>query len=102
MKAYKAWNSVDCDGGSTVVFAETVLDAKKIAAHSETCEDARWIDIRVRRFKEMDVQYRGRDEINWYDMDDRTALVELGWSCYETSWECDTCPCKEKCDQWEE
>ncbi len=101
MKAYKAWDSEAAENYSTVVFAHTAQEAKKIAFSTETCEDAKYTDIRVRRFPEMDGHDRGRNEIDWYDMEDRRALVALGWSCLETSWECDTCECKDICDQWE-
>lgn len=101
MKAYKAWDNDAAEDYSTVVFANTAKEAKKIAFHSETCEDARFIDIRVQRFPEMDDHDRGRDEIDWYDMEDRKALVALGWACIETSWECDTCECKVACRNWE-
>lgn len=97
MKAYKAWVANSCEDGSTVVFAETAQDAKKIAFYTETCEYAAYIDIRVCRFPAMDAHYHGRNEIDWYDMNDRTALVELGWSCEWPSWECDTCACRKIC-----
>lgn len=101
MKAYKAWDARSVEPYSTVVFAENVKAAKKIAASSEVCEDADYIDIRVQRFPQMDDHYRGKAEINWYDMEDRKALVSLGWMCLETSDECDACPAREFCGQWE-
>ena len=102
MKAYKAWDSEAAEDCSTVVFAETARQAKVIAFGTETCEGANYTDIRVRRFPEMDGLDRGRSEIDWYDAEDRQALVTLGWSCLETSWECDTCGCKALCNQWED
>lgn len=101
MKAYKAWDEYNSEGYSTVVFAESASKAKAIAFHSEACEDARFVDIRVRRLPEMDGHDRGRSEIDWYDPEDRKALVALGWSCIDASWECDTCECKSACSQWE-
>lgn len=101
MKAYRAWDSQAVENYSTVVFANTAQEAKKVAFSTETCEDAKYTDIRVRRFPEMDDHDKGRSEIDWYDMEDRRALVALGWSCLEMSWECDTCECKDICDQWE-
>lgn len=101
MKAYRAWDNDSAENCSTVVFAENVPSAKKIASMTDTCEDAAYINIRVHRFPEMDKHYRGRNEIDWYDMEDRKALLLLGWSCLETSWECDTCELKAICPQWE-
>lgn len=101
MKAYKAWDAGSDENCSTVVFAETAKAAKSVAFSSEVCEDAEYIDVRVQRFPEMDAHYRGRSEIDWYDPQDRKALVALGWACYETSWECDTCPAKGNCWRWE-
>ena len=102
MKAYKAWDINSYEGTSTVVFAKTAQAAKAIARCTEACEDAEYIDIRVHRFPEMDGHDRGRNEIDWYDMEDRKVLVALGWSCYETSLECDACPCKTDCERWED
>lgn len=101
MKAYKAWDSEAVEICSTVVFAETVRQAKVIAFGTETCEGANYTDIRVRRFPEMDGHDRGRSEIDWYDPDDRKALAALGWACLETSWECDSCEARNICIQWE-
>lgn len=101
MKAYKAWDSEAVENYSTVVFAETARQAKVIAFGTETCEDANYTGIRVRRFPEMDGHDRGRSEIDWYDPEDRKALVAIGWSCFETSWECDTCTAKDICEKWE-
>lgn len=102
MKAYKAWDSKAVENYSTVVFAETETEARAIALTTETCEGAEYIDIRVKRFPEMDGHDRGRKEIDWYDMEGRRDLVSLGWSCLETSWERDTCECKEICEKWED
>ena len=101
MKAYKAWDAMSLEPYSTVVFAENAKAAKKAAASTEVCEDADYINIRVQRFPEMDNHYRGRTEIDWCDMEDRKALVSLGWMCLETSEECDTCPAREFCGQME-
>lgn len=101
MKAYKAWDTRNVEGYSTVVFAENAQKAKKVALGTDACEDADYINIRVQRLPEMDSHYRGKTEIDWYDMEDRKALVSLGWMCLETSEECDACPLKMICGQWE-
>lgn len=100
MKAYKAW--VEHGEGSTIVFAETRNEAKVIALSCDCCEDARYIDIRVRRVPEADKLYKGKSEIDWYDPETRVVLVrDFGWSCYDPSWECDDCPAKPYC-HWHE
>lgn len=101
MKAYKVWDDKNPEPYSTVVFAENGKEAKKIACSTEVCEDADYINVRVLRFPEMDKHYRGSVEVDWYDMEDRKALVRLGWMCLETSDECDTCPAREFCGQRE-
>jgi hypothetical protein len=101
MKAYKAWDTKNDEGASTVVFAESAGAAKAIAATTDACEDAEFTDIRVQRLPEMDAHYRGVSEIDWYNPADRKALVAIGWACYETSWECNTCQEKPNCSHWE-
>lgn len=100
MKAYKAWDARSYEEGTTVVFAENAKEAKRIASFSEQLQDADWIDIRVNRFPKMDKHYRGIDEIDWNNADDRKALVELGWTCIETSYECEYCVCKSICSRY--
>lgn len=100
MKAYKAFDNGAVEIYSTVVFAENCREAKKIAFETECCEDAQYIDVRVQRFPQADKLYRGLREIDWYDMNERKALVELGWSCFEPSFECETCDAKSICSHW--
>ncbi len=102
MKAYQAWDAKIVENFSTVVFAETAQAAKRAAMSTACCEFAEYIDIRVRRLPEMDGHDRGRSEIDWYDPEDRKALVALGWACLETSEECDTCLEKGACSHWTE
>ena len=102
MKAYHV-RVVDGDY-ATIVFAESAREAKKLAMGTECCEDAAFIDIRVRREPTADQLYDGdRREIDWYDFETRKFLMEnLNWSCYEPSWECDGCGLKPYCNWWEE
>ena len=67
MKAYKAWDEKASDLCSTIVFAENIREAKKVAMTTDVCEDAKFIDIRVKRYKEADCLYKGSNEIDWYD-----------------------------------
>ena len=78
MKAYKVWDD-KCDGNS-IVFAENIKEAKKIAIHTDVCEEADFIDIRVKRYECADVLYKGKSEIDWYDEGTRLTLVrDFGW-----------------------
>lgn len=102
LKAYKAWDEGSVEPYSTVVFAQDCKEAKKLARSTDVCENADYINIRVQRFPKMDDHYRGNPEIDWYDMEDREALVSLGWMCLETSEECGTCPARTFCGHWED
>ena len=103
MKAYQVYDSENDDPYLTIVFAENPTKAKLIAQSTETCEDSRYIDIRVRRLPEADELYKGKAEIDWYDVKMRIALVrDFGWACWEPSFECDTCPAKIYCHWHEE
>ena len=97
MKAYKAWDEKYYDCGTTIVFAENIREAKKIAMSTDACSEAEFIDVRVKRCKDYDVLYKGLSEIDWYDSDTRIILVrDFGWSCIE-EYECDTCPAQQYC-----
>ena len=96
----KAWIARDKREScySTVVFAETAGKARAIAQNTDCCEDVEWCDISVRRFKEMDDHYRGYMEMDWWNEEDRRALVEHGWKCWEPmDYECEACCAKDIC-----
>ena len=100
-KTMKAWTvrGIDSDY-ATVVFAETVGKAKAIAVGTDACEDYCFKDIRAYRFKEMDKFYRGKMEMDWYNDEDRTALVKAGWYCLDPyEWECEACCARELCER---
>ena len=107
----KAWRVTDrgyvCDY-STIVFAETRNKAKVIAQHSETFDgcDLRYVDFRVTRAPELDKYYRGNDEMDWFDENDRIAMVkEAGFECsydFEPDYlECESCPANRWCERSE-
>lgn len=106
----KAWhcNSMDYQTDySTIVFAETRGKAKVIAQSTDACEDTPFTEIRCLRAKELDKYYRGLPEMDWYNSQDRIALVKYGgFRCsYEippTELECidgGYCPAKEWCER---
>ena len=102
-KPLKAYHACEKDGDySTIVFAENITHAKLAAQATDCCEDAQYIDIRVRRMPEADKLYKGFSEIDWYDSEVKVVLVrDFGWSCFEPSWECDNCPAKQYCRWYE-
>ena len=100
LKAYKAFEK-DSEF-STIVFAKNRTYAKLVALNCDCCEDAAYIDIRVQRLPEADNLFTGLAEIDWNNPKTRLALVrDLGWSCFDPSWECDTCEAKPYC-HWHE
>ena len=103
MKAYRTWDEKALDPCATIVFAKNIKEAKKIAMATDTCEEANFIDIRVKRFKEADYLYKGSREIDWYDEETRIALVrDFGQCCNDTSWECENCVVKKYCFWFED
>ena len=89
---------------STVVFAETAGKARAIAQHTDACEDCDFIDIRALRVPVLDPYYKGKPEMDWYDMEDRVAMVKLAnYECSREVYdpECDDCPAKEWCGRYE-
>ena len=100
MKAWKV-NDIHDDFYSEVVFAETRGKAKSIAQCTDICEDSLYTDIRVIRVPELDKEYRGHDVMDWYDDEDKLALIQNGWHCDEV-WpdECINCVGKMCCDTY--
>lgn len=101
MKAYQA-RAFNRDY-STVVFAETAGRAKEIAQGTDACDDAEFIDIRVRRLPKADSLYCGKSEADWWDAATRLLLVkEYGWQCLDAEYdECEDCPAKDYCSEYE-
>ena len=103
----KAWTVSDksyYEGGCTVVFAETRGKAHALAMNTDCCEYADWNDVHVVRNPAMDKMYRGKDEMDWYEPEDRIVLVkECGWYCSDVDREyCEGCPAAEWCDDYQE
>lgn len=98
----KAWLVREKDEfRATVVFAETRGKARSIAMSTDACEDADFCDIEVRRQPQLDKYYKdGKQEMDWYNANDRIALVkEAGFCCSDndTSGLCEECPAKKYC-----
>ena len=99
----KAW-LYEGDDGSTIVFAETRNKAKAYLVNSDICEGIEYKDIFVRRAKEADCLYKGRNEISWDDDNDRLWLVKnYGWSCIDVNVDfCKTCVARNDCPKYED
>lgn len=90
---------------ATVVFAETRGKARAEAQATDACEDADFCDIEVTRKPNMDKYYKeGKREMDWYDDDDRIALVkECDFYCVDMDMDnCEDCPAKEYCDIYQD
>ena len=106
MKAYIITDLKGYADYSTVVFAETSGKAKAIAITTDAFNDYEFTEISARRVPKLDKYYRGLDEMDWFDPNDRVALVrDANFSCsyeYElTDCECESCPAKQWCDRCE-
>ena len=104
MKAYKVTDRLGCCGYSTIIFAETREKARVIAQHSDafTWYNLDYIDFSVRRIPSLDKYYKGLDEMDWDNAEDRIAMVKDGnFTCsYEyvtEDLECKECPAKQWC-----
>lgn len=103
MKAYIVSDRTD-PLFSTVVFAETAGKARAIARNTDACEDLDFIDIRAVRAPSLDSCYKGKLEMDWYDDEDRIAMVKLAdFECSSEYYdpECEPCPAKEWCGRYE-
>ena len=92
----------DC---ATVIFAESAGKAKSIALSTECCCDSDFINLEVYRLPHIDKYYKsGKVEMDWYNPEDRIALVtEAGFHCHYIELpECKQCPAREYCEDWQE
>ena len=103
MKAYIVEDRTD-PLFATVVFAETAGKARAIARNTDACEDIDFIDISARRAPSLDLCYKGKEEMDWNDPEDRLDMVKLaGFECSREIWDpdCEPCPAKEWCGRYE-
>lgn len=103
----KAWTASDRNGDAgftMVVFAETAGKAKAYAAGTDDFCDYGFTGIRVNRARALDQYYLGEPEMDWYNMDDRIAMVKN--ANFECSYEidnprCEECGATEWCGRYE-
>jgi hypothetical protein len=99
MRAYKVYG-VD-SFYSVVCFAETPSKAKGYAFRFlDAVEGYEYTELRARRIKRLDKYYKqDKKYLDWYIDEDRLTLVKVGgFTCEETSFECDTCIARKYCD----
>ena len=104
MKAYSVTDKWECTF-STIVFAKSHGQARAKALHTDACEGSEFCDISARRVPALDQFYRGRDEMDWCNDEDRITMVKYaGYSCSEEIYdpECAYCPAAEFCGRAEE
>lgn len=92
---------------ATVVFAETRGKARALALLTDACEDADWLDIDVYRRPNLDKYYvDGKREMDWFNKNDRIALVkDGGFVCDPDYWEmedCEVCSARDYCEKCQE
>lgn len=105
LKAYEVTDRRNWDG-ATIVFAETAGKAKALALNTDTCEGLEFTDISARRAPKLDAAYRGRWEMDWWDNEDRIAMVrdanfvcDLSDVSYEELY-CEDCPANQWCREY--
>ena len=87
---------------ATIVFAETRGKARAMALSTETCEGADFCDIEVNRQPQIDKYYKdGKFEMDWYNPQDRLALVKECNFCCEIMEDCENCSAKEYCEDYQ-
>ena len=105
MKAYLIREVNGIYDYATVVFAETRNKAKMIGMNAGPFWGIGldYIDIEAKRIPKLDKYYRGLNEMDWDNNEDRIAMVKDGnFSCsYEFEPDdCETCPAKQWCDRY--
>ena len=108
LKAYSVSDRNGDEGYSLVVFAETVGKAKGYTAGTDDFCDYGFTGIRAIREPQLDRFYRGKPEMDWFDPDDRVAMVryadfECSSECDVTEEDCRACPAFQwcgRCEDW--
>ena len=108
MKAWKVADRAGYSEYSCIVFAETPGKAVQEALGTDEFPYQDWdfIELKARRFPEMDKHYRGESRMDWDNAEDRVALVvEGGYTCdpdCAVLSDCEQCPAKDDCSLYEE
>lgn len=107
MKAYIVSDKTGYEDTSAVVFAKSRNAARSAAMYTDACEDLDYTEIRAIRAPDLDQFYKeGKKEMDWFDMEDRAAMVR--YAHFECSSETDTsllecknCPGHKWCGRYE-
>lgn len=108
MKAWKVTDRAEHSEYFCIVFAETPGKAVQEALGTDEFPYQYWdfIELKARRFPEMDKHYRGKSRMDWDNSEDRVALViDGGYTCdpeYAELSDCERCPAKDDCSLYEE
>lgn len=102
MKAYKIYSRTE-KYYFEIVFANTPGQARSMGLTSDATEGCEFTDIGVRRVPSLDKCYKGKPRMEWYDDDDRIAMVRFeGYRCEDGCDELEKCPAHEWCDTFKE
>ena len=105
MKAYQVHDREGYSDYSCVVFAETRGKAISNALGTDEFPFCDWdyIQLTAWRRPQMDKYYCGKTYMDWYDMDDRIALVkDCGYRCEDADYnECLKCQANVWCEEYE-
>ena len=107
MKAYMVRDKTGYRDMATVVFAESRNAARSAALYTDACEGLDYIEIQAIREPDLDQFYReGKKEMDWFDLEDRAAMVRYAhFECSDEAdidlLECENCPGHEWCGQYE-
>ena len=101
MKAWVVEDLSSSEGYMDVVYAETRGKAKALAAWTDSCGEARFVDISARRVPGLDDLHEENYIMDWDKPEDRRLMVkEVGMYCLEPYEEdCASCPAKDDCMQ---
>ena len=106
MKAYIVADKNGDSGYCTIVFGETRGKAIKNAMLTDACEGYEFTEIHARRVPALDSYYRGDYEMDWFNAEDRIAMVKeanMHCSCEVdiNMDKCIACPAHEWCERYE-
>ena len=108
MKAYHVTDRKGYSDYSVIVFAENRGKAISSALGTDEFPQYDWefTDLTARRVPALDKAYHGCWRMEWYDDDDRLAMIkDAGFYCDEDSFdprECEECIGKDYCSRYEE
>lgn len=108
MKAYKVFDGSGYADYVLIVFAETRSKAIVAALGTDEFPYGEWeyTQLRARRVPELDKHYRGHSVMEWYNAEDRIAMVkEAGFRCDDDSFDpecCRSCPASSYCEKYAE